>query len=64
MDELIVEIENIVKVCAKQIINIKQETIEIDNKEGIGNIVTQYDKKIQEELKSGLLKILPEANFI
>lgn len=64
MDELIDEIENIVKVCAKQIINIKQETIKIDNKEGVGNIVTQYDKKIQEELKAELLKLLPEANFI
>ena len=51
MDKLIVEIENIVKICAKQIIDIKQEKIKIDNKEGIGNIVTQYDKKIQEELK-------------
>lgn len=64
MDELIVKIENIVKVCAKQIIDVKQETIEIENKEGIGNIVTQYDKKIQEELKSSLLNLLPEANFI
>lgn len=64
MDELIDEIENIVKVCAKQIINIKQETIKIDNKEGVGNIVTQYDKKIQEELKAELLKLLPEVNFI
>lgn len=64
MDKLIVEIENIVKVCAKQIIDIKQEKIKIDNKEGIGNIVTQYDKKIQEELKSNLLKLLPEASFI
>lgn len=64
MDKIIVEIENIVKVCAKQIIDIKQEKIKIDNKEGIGNIVTQYDKKIQEELKSNLLKLLPEASFI
>lgn len=64
MDKLIVEIENIVKVCAKQIIDIKQAKIKIDNKEGIGNIVTQYDKKIQEELKSNLLKLLPEASFI
>ena len=64
MDKLIVEIENIVKICAKQIIDIKQEKIKIDNKEGIGNIVTQYDKKIQEELKSNLLKLLPEASFI
>jgi len=64
MDKLIVEIEHIVKVCAKQIVDIKQEKIKIDNKEGIGNIVTQYDKKIQEELKLGLLNLLPEANFI
>ena len=64
MDELLYEIENIVKISAKQIIEIKQETIEIENKEGIGNIVTQYDKKIQTELKEGLLKLLPVANFI
>ncbi len=64
MDQLVYKIENIVKTCAKQIIDIKQETIEIDNKEGIGNIVTQYDKKIQTELKQGLLKLLPKASFI
>ena len=64
MDELIFGIANIVKVCAKQIIEIKQGTIEIENKEGIGNIVTQYDEKIQIKLKTELLKLLPEANFI
>ena len=64
MDKLIYEIEDIVRNCAKQITQIKQETIEIENKEGIGNIVTQYDKKVQTELKTGLLKLLPQASFI
>lgn len=64
MDKLIYEIENIVRASAKQIETVKRETIEIENKEGIGNIVTQYDKKIQTELKDGLLKLLPKASFI
>lgn len=64
MDELIYLIENIVRMTSKQILKVEQEKIEIENKEGIGNIVTQYDKRIQRELKTKLLEILPEANFI
>lgn len=64
MDKLVYEIENIVEICAKQILLTEKETIKIETKEGIGNIVTQYDKKIQEELKIKLLNLLPEANFI
>ena len=64
MDKLVYEIENIVRLSAKQIENVKKETIEIECKEGIGNIVTQYDKKVQIELKERLLKLLPNASFI
>ena len=64
MDELIYKIENIVRVCGKQIVGAKDEKLEIEKKEGIGNIVTQYDKQIQAELKEKLLELLPEANFI
>ena len=46
MNELIYEIEKIVKVCGEQIKTVKMETIEIEKKQGIGNIVTQYDKKV------------------
>lgn len=64
MDELIYRIENIVRMCGNQFLGIEQEELEIERKEGIGNIVTQYDKQIQTELKGKLLEILPEANFI
>ena len=64
MDKLVYEIENIVRLSAKQIENVKKETIEIECKEGIGNIVTQYDKKVQIELKERLLKLLPNSSFI
>ena len=36
----------------------------IDIKSGVADLVTEYDKKIQEHLEIGLRKILPEAKFI
>lgn len=36
----------------------------IDTKSGVTDLVTEYDKKIQQELAMGLKKILPEAKFI
>lgn len=64
MDEVIYKIEAIVRRCGKELLEVKQDKIEIEVKEGIGNFVTQYDKKIQEELYYELTKILPEANFV
>lgn len=47
--------------------NVILEASDIDNavswKEGKGNIVTEYDSKVQGLLKEGLYKILPEAVF-
>ena len=64
MDELIYKIEEIVRMCGKQILEAEQEKMNIEIKEGIGNIVTEYDKKVQTILKKELLKILPKAHFI
>ena len=64
MDKLIYEIENIVRTSAKHIKNVKKDTLQIESKEGIGNIVTQYDKRIKKELKEKLLNLLPKATFI
>ena len=36
----------------------------IDIKSGVADLVTEYDKKVQELLEIGLKKILPEAKFI
>lgn len=64
MDELVYKIEKIVRKCSQQILSVNQNEMQIENKEGIGNIVTQYDKQVQEELKKELAELLPEANFI
>lgn len=64
MEELIYKIEKAVRHCGLELLDVKNENIEIEIKEGIGNFVTQYDKKVQEELQCELLNILPEANFV
>ena len=64
MNELIYKIETIVRNCGTQILQAKNEKMNIEKKEGIGNIVTEYDKKIQKELKEKLLELLPDAKFI
>lgn len=64
MDELVNKIENLVRKLGKEIVAAKQETLKLENKQGIGNIVTQYDQKVQTVLKKELTKILPEAIFI
>ena len=64
LDELAYKIENIVRKCGQIMLNVEDNSIEITNKEGIGNIVTQYDKKIQDVIKKELLELLPESIFI
>lgn len=46
MNELIYKIETIVRNCGTQILQAKNEKMNIEKKEGIGNIVTEYDKKV------------------
>ena len=38
--------------------------LHVDSKAGHANFVTDYDKKVQDRLKSGLLKIMPDAHFM
>lgn len=64
MDELVYKIEKIVKQCGSKMLQANQEDLGIENKEGIGNIVTKYDKEIQNILKDELLNLLPDASFI
>lgn len=64
MEKLLKEIKDIVYECGKIILSAETDNLEITPKEGIGNIVTKYDKLIQEKLKKELLKLFPDANFI
>ena len=61
---LINEICSLVKDCGKVILNADRVKMDIDTKSGIADLVTEYDKNIQEQLALGLKKLLPEAKFI
>lgn len=63
-EDVIDKIKDIVKECGLIIINAKRETMKIEKKEGIANIVTSYDILVQNTLKEKLLTVLPEAKFM
>ena len=64
MKDLISNICLLVKDCGKVILNADREKMAIDIKSGVTDLVTEYDKGIQEQIAIGLKKILPEAKFI
>ena len=66
MNEQVVleKIIKLVKKCGKIILEADRSSLAIDGKEGHGNFVTEYDRKVQEALYVGLSKILPEATFV
>lgn len=45
-------------------INGKKEVMSIEEKDGVGNIVTSVDKQIEEYIKSNLSKLFPQAQII
>lgn len=64
MKDLISNICLLVKDCGKVILNADREKMAIDIKSVVTDLVTEYDKGIQEQIAIGLKKILPEAKFI
>lgn len=64
LTEVINKISLLVKECGKVILNADREKMAIDIKSGVADLVTEYDKNIQEQLQIGLKNILPEAKFI
>ena len=54
----------LVRECGMFIRDIDHSKLKVESKEGRANFVTEYDKKVQEKLQSGLLDIVPDANFI
>ena len=58
---LIVEL---VRECGQFIKDADRRHLHVDSKAGRANFVTEYDKKVQERLRSGLLEIMPDAHFI
>lgn len=64
MREVVNEICSLVRECGEVVLNADREKMAIDIKSGVADLVTEYDKGIQEKLQVGLKKILPEAKFI
>lgn len=64
LTNLINEITLLVKECGRVILNADREKMAIDIKSGVADLVTEYDKNIQNQLETGLKKILPESKFI
>lgn len=64
MKDIIDRIQDLVRECGEVILNADRSNIGIDSKTGSANFVTEYDKKVQDMLKEGLAKIVPEAIFI
>lgn len=63
-NELLKQIKKIVSECGKIIIDADKDSLEIELKEGNNNIVTKYDKLVQNILKEKLTNLIPGSTFI
>jgi len=54
----------LVRACGLLIKDIDRGHLHVDSKSGRTDLVTQYDKQVQERLRAGLLEIMPEAHFV
>ena len=61
---LIDDIEALVRECGNIMLNADRSAIRVTTKGGEANFVTDYDMRIQQKLKAGLLELLPRAQFI
>ena len=55
------KLEELVRSVGKQLLTCRDYGIE--EKDGIGNYVTQMDTLLQEQLRSQLARLIPEAGF-
>ncbi len=64
MDELLKGIQTIAHRAGDIMLKADRSHIKIDEKKGEANFVTEYDTRIQDQLKKELKELLPEAGFI
>ena len=55
---------NLVRACGLFIKDIDRGHLHVDAKSGRADLVTQYDKQVQDRLRTGLLEIMPDAHFV
>lgn len=63
-NKLLEEMKNIVRECGKIIVDADKDSLEIELKEGNNNIVTKYDKLVQNILKEKLTNLIPDSIFM
>ena len=54
----------LVRDCGLFIKDIDRGHLHVDAKSGRADLVTQYDRQVQERLRKGLLEIMPDAHFV
>lgn len=64
MDDIILQMSEVMKKCGELMLSAKRDSMHIDSKAGCANFVTEYDTKVQEELRRRLSDIVPDAIFI
>ena len=55
---------DLVRECGQLVKGADRRHLRIDTKDGRANFVTEYDKKVQERLRTELLELVPDAHFI
>ena len=63
-EQILEKIADLVRECGLLVKNADRRHLHVDAKAGRANFVTEYDKKVQERLRAGLLAIMPNAHFI
>ncbi len=64
MEKILDQATDLMRRCGQIILTADRGHTLIDEKEGRGNFVTSYDRKVQAVLKEGLHEIFPEAAFV
>ncbi len=64
MNKEIESICGLVRDCGLFIKDIDRGHLHVDAKSGRADLVTQYDRQVQERLRKGLLEIMPDAHFV
>ena len=55
---------DLIRECGHFIKDADRSQMRIDTKGGRANFVTEYDRKVQERLRTGLLELMPDVHFI
>ena len=61
--DLLKSIKEIIYECGEIIVSADRDSLDIELKEGNNNVVTNYDKLVQDTLKEKLTKLIPGSVF-